>query len=31
MPCWTAFPASSDPSVGISMLVYIALSSITAF
>src|ERR1700739_790561 len=26
MPCWTAFPASSEPSVGIRMLVYIALS-----
>ena len=24
MPCWIAFPASSDPSVGIRMLVYIA-------
>ena len=27
MPCRTALPASSDPSVGIRMLVYIAVSS----
>src|SRR5271154_2038733 len=26
MPCWTAFPASSEPSVGIRMLAYIVLS-----
>jgi hypothetical protein len=24
-PCWTAFEENSDPSVGIRMLVYIAL------
>src|SRR5208282_1239692 len=29
MPCWTAFPASSDPSVGIRMWVYIVLSLVT--
>src|SRR5262249_7145352 len=27
-PCWTALPASSDPSVGIRIWVYIRLSSI---
>jgi hypothetical protein len=30
MPCWTAFSASSEPSVGIKMLVYIALSFVIA-
>src|SRR5208337_5399099 len=29
MPCWTSFPASSDPSVGIRILVYIVISLIT--
>jgi hypothetical protein len=28
IPCWTALPASADPSVGIRMLVYIAFSLI---
>jgi hypothetical protein len=31
MPCWAAFPASSDPSVGIRILVYTRRSLSTAF
>jgi hypothetical protein len=31
MPCWTAFPAGSDPSIGIRILVYIILSFVTIF